>query len=186
MAGNATPNPSRAQKTHNLVAFLIIAAWAATFLVPRTTTRTVLLTKSRCPLLEQLRAQRVGARWLAPQAANRHRPLANGRFHERGRSLCKKAPQAAGSKKVTLQKRHRPLVNCVNALAHRWKQVKWTNTFTTRELRTTGSQQASLVENRISRSSMLLVVVAWFPMDLVAEIPMLVCMEHPHKKILRA
>ena len=32
LAGNATPNPSRVQKTHhNLVAFLIIAAWAATF-----------------------------------------------------------------------------------------------------------------------------------------------------------
>ena len=49
LAGNATPNPSRVQKTHhNLVAFLIIAAWAATFFV--------ILTKSRCPLLEQLRA----------------------------------------------------------------------------------------------------------------------------------
>ena len=45
------------------------------------TTQTTSCAKSRCPL--------------APQAANRHRPLVNGRFNERWRSLCKK--------------RHRPL-----------------------------------------------------------------------------
>ena len=74
--------------------------------------------------------------------------------------------------------------NCknVNEDAHRWKQVKWTNTFT---IGATGSRQAILLENRIPWSPMLLVVVAWFAMEvLVAEIPMLVCMEHPHKKML--
>jgi hypothetical protein len=70
----------------------------------------------------------------------------------------------------------------VNEDAHRWKQVKWTNTFT---IGATGSGQAILLENRIPWSHMLLVVVAWFAMEvLVAEIPMLVCMEHPHKKMV--
>ena len=53
--------------------------------------------------------------------------------------------------------------NCknVNEDAHRWKQVKWTSTFT---IGTTGTQKVILLGNRIPWYPMLL-VMAWFAME---------------------
>ena len=82
LAGNATPNPSRVQKTHhNLVAFLIIAAWAAIFWFHAplqglcSSQRVDVHCSNNFVRVQRVRSTGATGRPLAPQAARSVAPL---------------------------------------------------------------------------------------------------------------